>query len=343
MEVARDVELGLPQRLEARMALEQIDGLDGDLREAGLLEQPRTISASPSANGPGLARGSRLRRRRRDVRGPGPRPRSLSSRLGSSAQGFAWIVSQIASARRPPGRSTRRHSPSAAPGSAISMNPQRQRMMSTEASGRSIHSALRTLNSTFADAQLGRPLACPVEHRLGLVGDDRRAHRRDELRREHARLPQARGQLEHPLARLRVGGLDHPLRDGRRPVADLLLAANPAWSGGFPALEARVPVRLGIEAHESSRRRSFPDGVRGSGSLTMLKVLGTLNAARVRGAVRSRSSAGSSSAPGRATTIARDRLSPARVGASQRRPPRGRPDEPRARPRPRPARRSHRR
>ncbi len=115
VEAAREVERRLPQLLEARVAAHELERLDPHLGEAGLVEQLlRRVPARP-------ARTARAAARRR-----GPvarrRGRARSARCaGSSAHGLRASESQTASATRPPGRSTRRVSASAAAGSAISM------------------------------------------------------------------------------------------------------------------------------------------------------------------------------------------------------------------------------
>ena len=76
-------------------------------------------------------------------------PIRTSSWLGTEDHALSSGPVHAASATVPPGLSTRRVSRSAAPGSASSMYPQRQRTPSTSAVGRSIHSASMTLNSTL--------------------------------------------------------------------------------------------------------------------------------------------------------------------------------------------------
>ena len=110
MEDVGDVERRLPEDLEGGVALLDLERLHVDVGEAGLREQLAHALGVASAKGPG-------------VPGTGDEvsPRSISSSVGSSAQGLCWTESHTASATRPPGRSTRRVSASAAGGSASSM------------------------------------------------------------------------------------------------------------------------------------------------------------------------------------------------------------------------------
>ena len=171
------------------------------------------------------------------------------------------------------------------------------------ATGRSIHSAFRTWNSTLLRLEGDRALARAAEHRLGLVGDDHPAHRRDQLRREHARLAEARRQLEHALARLRHGRVDHPVRDrgaelahrapagasSRRPPlpSSRRLASRCAFGSKLIAIAAPRCAELSpfVPNRRSSLRRSLPERVRGSGSSTNDTCLGTLCAGEPAGAV----------------------------------------------------------
>ena len=73
--------------------------------------------------------------------GGGMWPSSTSSPKPIVAHGLRSGAPQTASARRPPGRSTRRVSASAAAGSAISMYPNRQSTPSTESASSSMRSA----------------------------------------------------------------------------------------------------------------------------------------------------------------------------------------------------------
>ena len=96
---------------------------------------------------------------------------------------------------------------------------------------------------------------------------------------------------------LRAERVDHPGGDGHRGAAQLVGPDAPPLRRGRPAGPALLSDVL---AHRSSRRRSFPDAVRGSVSVTST-ALGTLKRAS-RPATHSRSSCGSAGA--RSTTLA---------------------------------------
>jgi hypothetical protein len=50
--------------------------------------------------------------------------------------------------------------------------------------------------------ELSRPLTSPGDHRLGLVGDDHAAYRRDHLGCQHPCLADTGGEFQHALPRL---------------------------------------------------------------------------------------------------------------------------------------------
>ena len=81
--------------------------------------------------------------------GGGSRPWSPNAPWMVVFHGFASRGPHTASARRPPGRSTRRVSARAAAGSGISISPQRHSATSKLALSRSIACASTCLNSTF--------------------------------------------------------------------------------------------------------------------------------------------------------------------------------------------------
>ena len=222
------------------------------------------------------------------------------------------------------------------------------------ATGRSIHSAFRTWNSTLLRPERERALARAAEHRLGLVGDDHPAHRRDQLRREHARLPQARRQLEHALARLRHGRVDHPVRDRGAELAHRALLARPAGGRLFPAAQARSRCCSGRSSSRSPPRRqphvpirapcaaACPSGCAAAARATNDTCLGTLCAASVARAMGAQRLT-VEDRPRPRHDDRRDGLAPALVGAGRRPPPRARRGAPPAPPRPPRARRSRRR
>ena len=245
VELAREVERRVPELLEARVAAMQLERLDPHLGEARLLEQlPHSLRAA-QREGPRRARGGRLGRGRAPA-APAP---------GAAPRGCCSIASHTASATRPPGRSTRRVSRSAAERIGHQhVAPAAEHRV--DARHRQVDPfGVQHLELDVAQAQRDRALARAREHRLGLVGDDHPAHRRDQLRREHARLAQARRQLEHTLARLRHDRVDHPVRDRSAELAHRVLLARPAGGRLFPALQARVAVGVRVEAHRSSSAR----------------------------------------------------------------------------------------
>ena len=208
---------------------------------------------------------------------------------GASAHGLAASASHTASARRPPGRSTRRVSSSAASGSAISMYPQRHSTASTLATGRSIHSAFHTWNSTLVRASSAARARAPSSIASAWSERITPAVGGDQLGRQQADLAEARRQLQHALAGPGVERLDHPVRHRRaerahRPPAGAPSRSPPppsarrcaamlgARARAVPCAPARRPwstsVRSGVGPHRSSRRSSLPERVRGSGPAT---------------------------------------------------------------------------
>ena len=113
---------------------------------------------------------------------------------------------------------------------------------STLAVGRSIHSSSSRLNSTFSFSSRARgPLARDLEHRLGRVAGDQRPARRDQLGGEEAGVPRAGGELEHPLAGLKLELLDHPGRHRHPELAHALRAPAPPGRGPLPP--SRISAR----------------------------------------------------------------------------------------------------
>ncbi len=129
------------------------------------------------------------------------------------------------------------------------------------------------LDVSQAELRGARPRA--VEHRLRLIGCDDASPRLHELGGQEARLADAGGEVEHPVPRLRVNRLDHPVGHRRPEGAHPLLAPRPAGRSLVPVLGACATVFLGVH-QGSSRRNSLPDGVRGSGPVTTSTRRGTL-------------------------------------------------------------------
>ena len=112
---------------------------------------------------------------------------------------------------RPPGRSTRRTSRNAASGSRANISPHLHSTTSTLAVSRSIHSRSIRRNSTFSIPSSrrapARPRACSRLRRWR-----QEAARPDQLSREESGLPRAGRELEHSLAGLQAGVVEHPGR-----------------------------------------------------------------------------------------------------------------------------------
>ena len=223
VEGTREVERRVPELLEARRAGAALQRLDPHVRQS-----------PPAGAAPSTARRSPAQTARASPPAAGPRPRSSSSRPGSCAHGLCSIESHTASATRPPGRSTRRVSTSAASGIGHQhVAPAAQHRV--DACHRQVDPfGIEHLELDVAQAQRVRPRTGAREHRLGLVGDDHPAHRRHQLGGQHARLAQACRQFEHALAGLRRDRVHHPVRDGRAEFADRFLLARPAGRRLFP-------------------------------------------------------------------------------------------------------------
>ena len=116
----------------------------------------RSIGDTSMSSNPAVASSSRTSSAEPSENGPGPSgtaepvsPRAISASRSTFIHGLRSSSSHTASATRPPGLSTRRVSRSAASGSSSSMYPKRQMTASTDAVGRSIHSACMLRSSTF--------------------------------------------------------------------------------------------------------------------------------------------------------------------------------------------------
>src|SRR5215207_6149515 len=253
--VPRDPERRLPVVVDAARLLEgDVDRLDLDLREAGVLQQRAQLLLAPHVERTRW-RGRRmpLLRERGEARpGPrivldgGPRPERETPAGPQHAprlaeRGVAVDGEHVAEAAED----------------------------GIDAGGRQVDPLqLHRLELDVLDAQLLRALLRLLEHRLGAVGADQRPARLDQLRREEAELARAGRQLEDPLARLRLDRVDHRLRDRHRDVADALLEGAPPLRHVLPALAgvgaSRVRVVLGAHAgdptYPSSRRSSLPEG-----------------------------------------------------------------------------------
>ena len=115
-----------------------------------------------------------------------------------------------------------------------------------------------------------------LDHRLGAVGADQLAAGMEQLGGEEADVAAAGGELEDRLAGLGLEAVDHPVRDGQRAVVEGVRAGLPARRDALPALAAGCSLCFGIHrqvgryrrraSSPSSRRRSLPEAVRGSGA-----------------------------------------------------------------------------
>ena len=222
------------------VAARQVERLHAHLGEAGLLEQLTHA----------LGAAERERTRRAGDRRRALRPRSRSSAPAAAPTGCARSrpTRPARRARRGAARGASRAAPRRVGHQHVAPAAQHR----VDARHRQVDPfGVQHLELDVAQAELGRPLARAGEHRLGLVGDDRAADRRDQLGGEHARLAEARRQLEHALAGLRGDRVDQPVRHRRAELAQHLLAAHPAGGGLFPACEARVAV--GVRRRSSSQ------------------------------------------------------------------------------------------
>ena len=224
---------------------------------------PRSCPPAPRRTGRARpdrgARGGRAR--------PAPSP-------GSTPTGSRSGVVHAASATRAPGLSTRRVSLQR----RLAVGHQHvapAAQHAVERRGRLVD----PLGVDLAEAHVGDPhllgaLLRRGDHLGREVGGDQRAAGRDLLGGEEADLAGAGRQLEHLVARLQLERVDHPHRHGHRRAAQVLGARRPALGLLAPAGAALLAVCVGV-GHVSSRRRSLPEGVRGS-RVTSSKLFGTL-------------------------------------------------------------------
>ena len=268
VEAAREVERRVPQLLEARVAAREVERLDVHVGETRLLEQLGHPRGAPQREGPRPLLGLLARRRRQPtldqlLRGK-QRPGVAYDRIPDRQRDPPAGAQHAPRLRERRGRVGHQHvAPPAQHG--------------VDACDRQVDPfRVEHLKLDVAEAKCERPRAGALEHRLSLVGDDHATQRSDQLCREHPRLSQTGGQLEHALAGPQGDGVDHPLGHRSPELAQELLAAHPPRGRLFPALQAGAAVCVRVEAHRSSLRSSLPERVRGSGSAASTKRLGTL-------------------------------------------------------------------
>ena len=259
VEVAREVERGLPQLLEARRggATRSSASTHTSVKPARS-SSSRTRSALPSANGPG--RGCRGALRRRGEAALDAAPARAAAPTGCAR-----------SSPTPRARRARR-------GAARAASRQRGRGVGhqhvapaaehrVDAGERQVDPfGVEHLELDVAEAELAGARAGALEHRLGLVGDDHAAHRRHELGGEHARSrprPAASSSTRWP----GWGSIASTIQceTGAPSSRRSSCRRDPAGGRLFPALEAGAGgARLGVEAHASSLRRACPSACAGA-------------------------------------------------------------------------------
>jgi hypothetical protein len=113
------------------------------------------------------------------------------------------------------------------------------------------------------DPELSRAGTREVDHLLDGVRAQERPAGEDELGGEEPGVARTRGELEHPVAGLRLDRVDEPR--GNRPPGGLQAfpMRAPAVRGTRPPLEARAAVRGGLVAHQPvsvnlTTRRALP-------------------------------------------------------------------------------------
>ncbi len=114
--------------------------------------------------------------------------------------------------------------------------------------GRSIHSASIVRNSTLSMPS-SAARAGELDHRLGGVGADERAARRDQLGDEQAGVAGTGRELEHAVAGLGRDRVDEPGRDRLPRGLQDLPVGLPSSRRARPALEARAAIG-GRVAHQ---------------------------------------------------------------------------------------------
>ena len=191
--------------------------------------------------------------------GAGMWPSSSRTRAGSAAQGFSSGPEKTAHARRPPVRSTRRVSASAAAGSAIEHVPPATEhavdgvVVEGDALGVE-HPALDVRQAEPGGVAPGR-----LDHRLGEVAHDHAAAPPDEGGRGQAHGARAGGQIEERPTRPGREVREHPLGDRPRDLLEEGRAPVPAGRHGRPHVAAGPPVLLGVH-----RRRRYRLGAAGA-------------------------------------------------------------------------------
>jgi hypothetical protein len=161
-------------------------------------------------------------------------PRSWSTRDGSAAHGFCSGPANTVQERRPPARSTRRISASAAAGSAISMYPHRQRTPSNHLIRKIELLRVEHPELDVLKPELGRVALRRRDHRLREVANDHAAARSDERGSREAGNASARRQFENRLPAGRREPLEHPFRHWPRRLLEVGVAVVPSRRHRFP-------------------------------------------------------------------------------------------------------------